>query len=460
MSDSKSHPGSIPVDADEVLRAPALEWVDVDSRTWTIQLLLDQIVFQSGADTIDLAQQNWSKDIYAAKHGEGFIIRVETFDCAVQFFVSAEQAAPFFSHVNPAPTAPKEPPEPQSDSKGTKPLLWPKISPLAVWALICSVLTFIPLVGWIPAMATIVLLILHRKRIRHASAWRHSRALCRYALVFLVLGVGISVLATWGLTRTDATVETYVIDSTNQESGANYGLIAGALFVVLLSLTVHEAAHATTAWWLGDSLAHSQGRVTLNPLAHIDPFGTILLPLLLYHFGGLVFGYARPVQVRVESLPRYRRAHILISLAGPGSNLILAALSIALLIAIGCVIRLTLPEASLMHLSEFDIRTSVSASGFALAPAVGAFCTILKLSFFVNTLLAMFNLIPIPPLDGSWVLEHLFPSHLGRFYALIRPYGFLIFVAAIYSNLLQYLWYPVEFILVPSFVLLHITTGF
>jgi Zn-dependent protease len=84
----------------------------------------------------------------------------------------------------------------------------------------------------------------------------------------------------------------------------------------------------------------------------------------------------------------------------------------------------------------------------------------LKLSFLVNVFLAMFNLIPIPPLDGSWVLEHLFPSSLGRLYAVIRPYGFLIFLAALYMGLIQYLVIPVVFVLLPALLLLAGATGY
>ena len=229
--------------------------------------------------------------------------------------------------------------------------------------------------------------------------------------------------------------------------------------MVLLSLTVHEAAHAITAWWVGDGLARSLGRVTLNPMAHIDPFGTVLLPLLLVMANAPVFGYARPVPVRLETLPHHRRAHILISIAGPGSNLLLAAASLMLLLASGCLLRLVVPKVAIANFAAVDFLTPVTASGFVLAPAFGALCTILKLSFVINTVLALFNLIPIPPLDGSWVLEHLFPTGLGRLYASIRPYGFLIFLFAIYVGLFKYLIIPVMAVLLPGMRLLASATG-
>ena len=106
------------------------------------------------------------------------------------------------------------------------------------------------------------------------------------------------------------------------------------------------------------------------------------------------------------------------------------------------------------------LRAAVKASGFALAPAVRPVCTVLKLSFIINTFLAMFNLIPIPPLDGSWVLEHMFPRTLGPFYARMRPCGFLMFVAAIYMGLFTYLVIPVFAVLLPGLALASQITGF
>jgi Zn-dependent protease len=231
------------------------------------------------------------------------------------------------------------------------------------------------------------------------------------------------------------------------------------MFVVLLSLTVHEAAHAITAWWLGDGFARSLGRVTLNPMAHIDPFGTILLPILLITAGAPAFGYARPVPVRVETLPRYRRAHILIAIAGPGSNLLLACASLLLLLGVTCGLRLVVPGASVTHLASLDLEAPVTAAGFAFAAAFGPLCMILKLSFVINVALALFNLIPIPPLDGSWVLEHLFPDSLGRLYAVLRPYGFLVFIGAVYAGAFDYLTYPFVLLVGPGLALVAAATG-
>jgi len=164
--------------------------------------------------------------------------------------------------------------------------------------------------------------------------------------------------------------------------------------------------------------------------------------MILFISGMGVFGWAKPVPVRLDYVPRPRRAHILISIAGPGSNLLLAAASMLLLIGLGCLIKHFVPAAHTTNLTDFDFSDTVRMGGFAGAGAVGTFFTILKLSFIVNLFLAFFNMIPIPPLDGSWVLENLFPRSIGPIYERIRPYSFILFVLLLYSQLLPYLLLP------------------
>lgn len=459
-------PHSPPNDSADQSAPVLLEWVDVDQRPWLVELHAERIVLRSRDDVIEIPKQAWAKDIYIASHGQGTVVRIDTFACSARFLLGADEAGPLVDHAVHLPAPTEEAPANEQPAEQTGPLLWPKVSPLAVWAVLLASLTFIPVLGLVFAAATLILLLKHRATVRRAVAWRHSRALCTVATVLLVAGLGVSALAIVTVSQPlSPSVTAPSLQPQPQGEGKNWGLIGGALIVILLSLTIHEAAHAITAWWLGDGLARSMGRVTLNPLAHIDPFGTILLPLMLVIFDGPVFGYARPVPVRVESLPRRRRAHILISLAGPGSNMLLAAVSLMLLLAAGCVVRLIAPGAVVANFSPGDLSAigdlfrPVQAAGFALAPAFGAFTTVLKLSFLINTALAMFNLIPIPPLDGSWVLEHLFPRRLGRFYSAIRPYGFLIFIGAIYVGLFQYLILPILAVVFPAMLLLELFTG-
>lgn len=157
-------------------------------------------------------------------------------------------------------------------------------------------------------------------------------------------------------------------------------LLASAV-AVIVGIVIHESAHAAAAWALGDKTARSRGRVSLNPLNHIDPFGTILLPLLMLAAGGPVFAFAKPVPVYLNNLKHPKRDEVLVSVAGPASNIALACLA-----------------AVLMRLAYGSLYTSMS---FALASQIMNFGATF---IVVNLSLAFFNLIPIPPLDGSSII--------------------------------------------------------
>lgn len=180
------------------------------------------------------------------------------------------------------------------------------------------------------------------------------------------------------------------------------GQLAVILPVLLLSLTIHETAHAVTADWYGDPTARRLGRISLNPAAHVDPVGTVILPLAGFLAGGFVFGWARPVPVDPANLRRPRRDFLVIAAAGPASNVVLAIGASWLLGAV--------PDGL------------EASGGWAGALAAFAFATLQ-----LNLLLAVFNMIPVPPLDGGNVLAGLLPAALAEsFDRLVRPYGFLI----------------------------------
>ena len=190
------------------------------------------------------------------------------------------------------------------------------------------------------------------------------------------------------------------------------------LFVVLLfSLTVHEAAHAWTADTLGDPTARVLGRVSLNPIVHIDPIGTILFPLLAIVAGVPLIGWAKPVPVNVSKLRHHRRDYVLVAAAGPASNLVLA---------IAAAIALKLIPVSPVISGEANVTVPIAS--------------MLSRALYINVHLAVFNMIPIPPLDGGNVIGGLLPRPRAyRFDALIRPYGFILLYALMLTRGLDYL---------------------
>ena len=178
------------------------------------------------------------------------------------------------------------------------------------------------------------------------------------------------------------------------------GQLLVILPVLLLSLTIHETAHAATADWYGDPTARRLGRISLNPVVHVDPVGTVILPLIGILAGGFVFGWAKPVPVNPANLRRPRQDFLVIAAAGPASNILLAIGASWLLAAVGLE----------------------AAGGWAGAVATFAFAMLQ-----LNLLLAVFNMIPVPPLDGGNVLAGLLPEWLAEPYdRLVRPFGFLI----------------------------------
>ena len=193
-------------------------------------------------------------------------------------------------------------------------------------------------------------------------------------------------------------------------------------FTVLVgSLTVHEAAHAWTADRLGDPTARLLGRVSFNPAVHVDPIGTILFPLIAMLTSLPLIGWAKPVPVNVRNLREPRRDYVLVAAAGPASNLMLAVAA---------------------AIAWQAIRAS-SASPGALATDNAA-VDLLFTAIVVNVLLAVFNMIPVPPLDGGNVLAGLLPLRLAASYdRVVRPWGFVILYGLMLSGLLSAIMMPV-----------------
>jgi Zn-dependent protease len=195
-----------------------------------------------------------------------------------------------------------------------------------------------------------------------------------------------------------------------------------AVVPLLLAVIFHEVAHGVVALRLGDDTARRAGRLTLNPLPHIDPFGTVMLPALLAFVGAPVFGYARPVPVNYANLREPRRlGMVLVALAGPLTNIVLAIVS-------AVVFR------GLYHyLATLDGATE----GFSLQMAtlvVVPLAVMAKFSVLTNVVLAVFNLIPVPPLDGGRVLTGVLPFTYARMVASLEPYGMFIMMALLMTH--------------------------
>jgi Zn-dependent protease len=190
--------------------------------------------------------------------------------------------------------------------------------------------------------------------------------------------------------------------------------------VLLFSVIIHEMAHGYVALKNGDPTAKMLGRLTLNPIPHIDPIGTILLPFLLLISGtGIIFGWAKPVPVNPLNYRNYWWGEATVSAAGPLSNLALAVIF-----------------SFVFHLGPLNLG-------------------LMKLAYFgvtINILLALFNLIPIPPLDGSHILALLLPRDLARLYAYLEPVGFILLLILFYTGLIGALLMPF-YRLIASFLL-------
>ncbi|HTH45293.1 MAG TPA: site-2 protease family protein [Oxalicibacterium sp.] len=184
---------------------------------------------------------------------------------------------------------------------------------------------------------------------------------------------------------------------------------------IIFAITLHEAAHGYAARYFGDNTAYAQGRVSLNPAKHIDPIGTLLIPIVLYFLQSpFLFGYAKPVPVNFGNLRNPKKQMAFVAFAGPAANLVMALGWLLLLIAL---VAFNIPESFFLQMARAGVNT--------------------------NLVIFAFNLFPIPPLDGGRILTSLLPNRYAYKFAQLEPYGFFIVLGLMFLNGLKYWMVPV-----------------
>lgn len=212
------------------------------------------------------------------------------------------------------------------------------------------------------------------------------------------------------------------------------------MVVLLLAISAHEAGHAWMSYKYGDDTAYMLGRVTLNPVAHTDPIGTLLLPILSFIFGAVggalgtipLLGWGKPTPVNPNKWTKYKQANVMVSIAGIGANLILAITGFAIF-------------KILISYNIMNFGAAHQGLGFFLTNTEGfpKILAILLLNIvFLNVSLAVFNLLPFPPLDGSKVLSTFLPPSFQPFFDMMEQFGFLILMALIYFGVISVIMMP------------------
>ncbi len=199
-----------------------------------------------------------------------------------------------------------------------------------------------------------------------------------------------------------------------------------SIIPILLAVILHEVSHGFVANKLGDPTAKMMGRLTLNPISHIDPFGTILMPLFLYAVtnGQFVFGYAKPVPINPVNFKNPKRDMAISAAAGPVTNLLLAA-------------------ASVLLVKHMIIPLSTVVPSSAIATILKPLVLMLEASLFINVILAVFNMIPMPPLDGGRVLMGLLPYKQAMALGRLEPFGFIIVIVLVATHIADMIILPV-----------------
>jgi len=216
----------------------------------------------------------------------------------------------------------------------------------------------------------------------------------------------------------------------------NIALRLTLILILMFSFTIHEFCHAYAAYRCGDDTQKESGRLSFNPLRHMDPIGSVLLPgILLLRNSNIVFGWARPVMVDRSRFRSPEKDDIFVSVAGPLSNFAAAIAATTLLLVIGLLLTRLAPQAQLLNfLAPFS---ATSVTGVAFARFWAATAMVLKELIVLSLVLCFFNLLPIPPLDGSWILENILPASMRPAYARLRQYSFVFILILVLTPILS-----------------------
>jgi Zn-dependent protease len=208
-------------------------------------------------------------------------------------------------------------------------------------------------------------------------------------------------------------------------------LVIFQVVVLILAFSVHECAHAWAAWRLGDPTAKMLGRLTLNPIKHLDPFGSVIFPLIGLYYGGMLFGWAKPTPVTARNFKNYKRDDIIVALAGPASNLISATVALILLV----VLKHVIAGGDVAIMTAMALAHRMPGVSTENLPQLFPIALFLYYVILLNLLLFVFNLIPVPPLDGSHILRHFLPYKALQVYDRIGMFG-MIFIMLIGGGLI------------------------
>jgi Zn-dependent protease len=310
---------------------------------------------------------------------------------------------------------------------------WPAV---VVW--IALPLAFVPLFGLLPAVVVLVCAAMLVK-----GKLLHDRivgmlGLGSSGLALLLCGLGVASLAVHGAFP----------EFPGRVSAGEVSIAARVvqIAVLVMSVVLHECGHGLAAYFAGDLTAVQAGRLKLNPIAHVELFGSIILPaILVISNSPAVLGWAKPVPVNPAFFRKRGMGNLAVSLAGVSANLLVAMVSLSLLAGLGAALHFVFPAMTSEGFWMAGFQTQISG-----VPASGVFAAltdVLKTAVLINLVLLAFNLLPIPPLDGSHVLELALPRSVARLYAKIRPLGMIILVVCIVAGVLDYLFGVVAFAL-------------